>query len=75
MCKVTDFIFGNLYQRWFGDGQAYYSPLHYTIADIFKILAGWPYRPPDTARSRLVDLLENLRLLVTFLCRKLEEKC
>ena len=66
MIKIRNFVFGGLYWRWFGDGQAYNSPCHYAAADVLKILAGWPYRPPNTASSRLADLLDNLCALVIF---------
>jgi len=33
-------LFGKLYWRWFGQGEAYSSPLNYAIADVVKALSG-----------------------------------
>ena len=65
MKKIRAFVFGGLYWRWFGDGQAYNSPRHSAVADILKILSGMPYRPPNTPWSRLTDLLKIMWLLAS----------
>lgn len=57
-------LFGVLYWRWFGDGQAYRSPRHYALADALSILAGYPNRPPNTTWSRVVDVADDLCTMV-----------
>jgi len=38
--EMINKLFGLLYWCWFGAGEAYLSPLHYSIADTVKALSG-----------------------------------